>query len=102
MSQSEFIVEPQKFFNLLFDESIIVESVEPISEEVLYVTYKKEDSAVEPMSYMNAVIASFTTANCRLKLYDALENLGDRVAYMDTGEIFLWLNSFLLICFALF
>lgn len=36
----------------------------------------------------NVAIAAFVTAHARLKLYDLMEKLGDRLLYCDTGEIF--------------
>jgi hypothetical protein len=64
----------------------VVEHVRVLSEEMLYVTYTKCEDYIEVMSHTNPVIAAFTTANCRLKLYEELEKLGDRVCYFDTGR----------------
>ena len=63
----------------------MVHRVQALSEELLYVTYSEEDDFVEVMASTNPVIAAFTTANCRLHLYNVLEKLDDRVLYFDTG-----------------
>ena len=79
-------MDPLKFSDIIFDETNIVENVRVLNEEMLYVTYKKDEEFAEMMSHTNPVIAAFTTANCRLRLYEDLEKLGDRVCYFDTGE----------------
>ena len=85
MTKDEFISDPKKFSDLMFNQTNIVESVRVINEEVLLVSYRKEEDFVDVMPYMNKVIAAFTTANCRLRLYEELERLGRRVCYFDTG-----------------
>ena len=35
----------------------------------------------------NVFIAAFTTSFARLKLYDAIDSLGDRVLYYDTDSV---------------
>ncbi len=86
MSKNEFINDPAKFTDLLFDDTNVVENVQVISEELLFVTYKKEEEYAEVMAHMNPVIAAFTTAHARLRLYQELEALGPRVCYFDTGR----------------
>jgi hypothetical protein len=71
----------------MFDDSNIVESVRVMSSQMLYVTYKKDEEFVEAMSHTNPVIAAFTTAICRLRLYSELEKLQDRICYFDTDSI---------------
>ena len=52
--------------------------------EVLY-QYQKEDIPVSPN--LNIFVACFTTCWARLKLYEALELLGERVLYYDTDSV---------------
>ena len=86
MAKDELVCDTSKFTEIMFDETNVVEHVRVLSEEMLYVTYTKSEDYVEVMSHTNPVIAAFTTANCRLKLYEELEKLGDRVCYFDTGR----------------
>ncbi len=87
LSKDDFVSDPVKFSNIVFNEQNVVEHVRVMSDEMLYVTYSKSEEFVQPMSHTNPVIAAFTTANCRLKLYEELDKLQDRVAYFDTGKI---------------
>ncbi len=70
----------------MFDPTNVVESVRVLTEEMIYVSYTKAENYIEIMRHSNPVIAAFTTANCRIKLYQELDRLGDRVFYFDTGN----------------
>ena len=89
MSKNEFVADPYKLCDIVFDDSNVVEQVQVVTEQMMYVTYRKEESFAAPMAHTNPVIAAFTTANCRLRLYQELEKLQDRVIYFDTGKFFL-------------
>lgn len=51
------------------------------------VTYELQDEFVEVLANTNAVIAAYTTAQARLKLYSYIERLQERVLYMDTDSL---------------
>ena len=86
MGNTVFVTNPAAFSALVFDETNIIHDVQIMSEEMLMITYKKEDDFVDLVAHTNPVIAAFTTANCRLRLYEELEKLGERVCYFDTGR----------------
>ena len=52
--------------------------------EILY-QYQDEDIPVSP--HLNIFVAAFTTCWARLRLYEALELLGERVLYYDTDSV---------------
>jgi len=87
LEQLEYFADPHAYFKLVFDPSTIVTSITIISEKLIGVTYKKHDEFVEVMSNTNPVIAAYTTAHARLKLYEYIEKLNDRVLYFDTDSI---------------
>ena len=72
---------------LINDDSIIVKSVNVYSEDVLEVTTVKKEGAWAPNTRGNIFIALFTTAIARLKLYEALDVLQQRVLYYDTDSV---------------
>lgn len=47
----------------------------------------KNDEEYEQGFKQNVFIAAFTTSLARLKLYEALDFLGDRVMYYDTDSV---------------
>ena len=57
------------------------------SEDVLEVTTVKKEGAWAPNTRGNIFIALFTTAIARLKLYEALDVLQQRVLYYDTDSV---------------
>ena len=72
---------------LINNDSIIVKSVNVYSEDVLEVTTVKKEGACAPNVKGNIFIALFTTALARLKLYEALDVLKERVLYYDTDSV---------------
>ena len=94
MSNDVFVNEPTTLGQILFDDANLVNRIQPMGEELLYVSYTKEEDFVEVMASTNPVIAAFTTANCRLHLYSVLEKLGERVLYFDTGMLLISFSYF--------
>ena len=72
---------------LMTDDSVIVKSVNVFNEDVLEVVTVKKEGACKPNVKGNIFVALFTTAMARLKLYDALDTLKERVLYYDTHSV---------------
>jgi hypothetical protein len=85
MLNTKYCSSPDEYFGLVFDPSIVVHSIQIINPVLMCVTYCNTEEFVEDAANTNVCIASWVTAQARLKLYEYLEPLGDRVAYMDTG-----------------
>ena len=86
---TEFITDLAALNDLLVDETKILHDFNILNETVLMVTWKyKEDLAVGGKK-SNIFIAAFTTCWARLKLYEEIEKLGDRVHYFDTDSLIL-------------
>ena len=58
-----------------------------VNDETVEVHYKSKDEFAEQNDKVNIVIAAFTTAYARLKLYDLLDLLQERVLYYDTDSV---------------
>lgn len=69
----------EELYQIICDEANEVTKLYPVSEELLYVHYRQKDEHIVGSPNTNVVIAAFTTAQARLKLYSYLEQLGDRV-----------------------
>jgi len=87
LDQLEYFADPHEYFKLVFDPSVIVTSIAMINEKLIGVTYKRQNDFVEVMNNTNPIIAAYTTAHARLKLYEYIEQLGDRVLYFDTDSV---------------
>jgi len=79
--------DPQAFHRFLDTDSLDVRHVSIINDQMVEVHYQhqKEDIPVSPN--LNIFIACFTTCHARLRLYEALEPLGERVLYYDTDSV---------------
>ena len=87
MTKTEQIDDPQKFFDYLTSDEIIVTDANLVSGDIMEIQYEYGDNFVEVNPNTNVIIAAFTTAHARLQLYDELEMLGERVLYYDTDSI---------------
>ena len=87
MTKTEYISEPSKYFDLVTNPSKIVKNVDIYGEQFVHVNWEDTESLVEPHTCSNVVVASFVTAQARLKLYDILKKLNERVLYFDTDSI---------------
>ena len=72
---------------LMADDSVIVKSINVYNEDVLEVVTVKKDRACAPNVKGNIFVALFTTALARLKLYEELQKLEERVLYYDTASV---------------
>ena len=79
--------DPEEYFAHLTCDTKEVTNIQLINEEVIELHYKQGDNFIEPDIRTNVVIAAFTTASARLKLYDILDKLGNRVLYYDTDSV---------------
>ena len=58
-----------------------------VNDECVRVAWDYKDDFIQPHKTTNVVIAAFTTAQARLKLYEIMKPLGDRVLYTDTDSV---------------
>ena len=58
-----------------------------MNDDTVEVQYKNTEEFAEQNNKVNVVIAAFTTAYARLKLYDLLDLLQERVLYYDTDSV---------------
>ena len=58
-----------------------------VSDEMVGMIYQCKEEFVEESGRTNVIIAAYTTAQARLKLYSYLEHLGPRVLYVDTDSV---------------
>ena len=86
MTQVKLISNPAKYFDLLSSNKVNVTDANFINNEIIEVHYENVDEFVEANGKTNIVVAAFTTAHARLKLYGVLEQFGRRVLYFDTDS----------------
>jgi hypothetical protein len=83
----EYVTDAERYFELLHDDSIQVLTVTLLNDTMVQVSYVEMKESVRSNPNGNVIIAAFVTAYARLRLYDQLDVLGDRVLYHDTDSI---------------
>ena len=83
------VVNVHKWYEMLDDDKIEIQNVDFFEGKLdsLLVYYTVKDEFHNGSKNTNVLIASFVTAYARLKLYDELEKLGDRLLYCDTDSM---------------
>jgi hypothetical protein len=93
MSQTEFVTQPSRFYELLLNNKLTDIHVTYLTEDMIQVNYRYKDVFVDNKFNTNIFIALYTTANARLRLYDQLAKLGKAVLYCDTDSIVYYDNG---------
>ena len=85
MTKTKEVTEPKDLYAYL--DQYEVKDVQMINDETVEIQYIEKEGFVEENDKVNIVIAAFTTAYARLKLYDLLDLLQERVLYYDTDSV---------------
>ena len=86
-TQIQTFDDPQAFHRFLDTDSLDVRHVSVINNDMVEVFYQHQQEDVPVSPNLNIFVAAFTTCHARLKLYEALQPLGERVLYFDTDSI---------------
>ncbi|XP_071507356.1 uncharacterized protein [Diadema antillarum] len=81
------ISDPAELYKLLISDEIRMVDLNFVNDEVVEVRSVKRDEFEQQSPRSNVVLAAFTTAQARLKLYNVLDRLGERVLYYDTDSV---------------
>ncbi|XP_072763722.1 uncharacterized protein [Anoplolepis gracilipes] len=86
LPHTDIVKTQQKLMSLLTSLQHEITDILPVNDEVIYVSSQMRQEAIVPSPLTNVVIAAYTTAQARLKLYGYLEKLESRVLYYDTDS----------------
>ena len=87
MPQVELVKDAERYFRLLNCKSTNLKNIQFVNDQCIEVYYTQGDDFVSTSDKTNVVIAAFTTAQARLKLYSVLERLQMRTLYFDTDSV---------------
>ena len=79
--------DPQKFHNFLHSDALDVRHVSVVNDNIVEAHYQLQEEDIPVSPNLNVFVACFTTFWARLRLYEALELLGQRVLYFDTDSV---------------
>lgn len=83
--------KPDTFFSILEDNSQLIHRSELMNEEMVEIFHTFQQECDPIQVNVNIFIACFTTCHARLKLYEALDQLKERVLYFDTDSVlYVW------------
>ena len=86
-TQLTYYNEPEGYVKKMTDDSVEVQDLMYVNDTHVAVRWKVKEDFDEGLNNVNVVLAAYTTAQARLKLYDLLENLQERVLYFDTDSV---------------
>ena len=86
-SKVKYIDSANEFYAMLTSKAIDVTNIDIVHRDRVRMQYKMEKDFVNPSPFTNVVMATFTTAHVRLKLYSCLEQLQEKVLYFDTDSV---------------
>lgn len=85
LAKVKFCFEEHEFWALITGDQYVIADVVFHGDTCAQVEYSEAADFICPGANTNVVIAAFTTAFARLKLYESLKQLDHRVLYFDTG-----------------
>ena len=92
-TQVQTFDDPQAFHRFLDTSTLDVRHVSVINDQLVEVHYQYQDEDIPVSPNLNIFVACFTTCWARLRLYAALEQLGERVIYYDTDSVIYWTDE---------
>ncbi|XP_078030208.1 uncharacterized protein LOC144458258 [Epinephelus lanceolatus] len=88
LNQTVLVREPEEFFSYMFSEKHKVKYFFFLNETTALIQWCHGNLYIAPPNKTdNVFIAAFTTAYGRLKLYDYLQQMQNRVLYLDTDSL---------------
>ena len=87
LCKTKRVTEPKDLYAYLDSDQYVVKDAQLVNDETVEIQYIEKEGFVEENDKVNIVIAAFTTAYARLKLYDLLDLLQERVLYYDTDSV---------------
>lgn len=88
MATDTYIEDPSKWYKLLQREErgeITIDAREELGDS-LFITYKELKDTKTSLRKTNVAICAMITSNARLRLYDVIGKLGQRLLYCDTDS----------------
>ena len=87
LTQTSYISDTKHFFDFMTSDQQDIKNIRFVNDQAVQVDWAYRDDFVELSCRTNVVIAAYTTAMARLKLYSYLQHLGKRALYCDTDSI---------------
>ncbi|KAH7693376.1 hypothetical protein AAVH_39589, partial [Aphelenchoides avenae] len=91
LAKTVITTRPDVFCDIAYDDRLVLNTVEMVSEEAVHVTYTHKKDFVEEAPSSNIFVSLFTTSAARLRLYEYMCQVTDHprseLLYTDTDSI---------------
>ncbi|XP_052762307.1 uncharacterized protein LOC128204947 [Mya arenaria] len=88
LAQTSYVTDTKEFFEFMTNDQQTIKNIHFVNEETIQLDWAYSEDFISDSSRTNVVIAAYTTAQARLKIYSYLQGLGQRCLYTDTDSIF--------------
>ena len=89
LGSSTFFDDPAKFYELILADEVDLKGIHIVNENMVLVNHSKSEMFEEELPNTNVCVASYVTAYGRLELYSHMEQLQERLLYVDTDSCIL-------------
>ena len=82
-----YVADPEEYIKMMYDDKIEISDLMYANKEHIAIRWRLKADFLEALPNTNVILAAYTTAQARLKLYSLLEGLQERVVYFDTDSV---------------
>jgi hypothetical protein len=86
-TQTEYAYNKEQVTNVVYNEKYKDFNWHILDSEIVLLEYKTKEHYLKPNKRVNIYVALFTTAWARLRLYELLDLLKEKVMYCDTDSV---------------
>ena len=86
-SKVTYVSDCSQYVDMMTNDALEVTDLIFVNDEHIALRWNDKQEFVESLPNTNVVLAAYTTAHARLKLYSLLEKLQERVLYFDTDSV---------------
>ena len=87
MKKIVITTDEAEFFRKLANPTLKIADWHILNDDMVQLEFENVEEFVPTNMQTNVILASFTTAHARLRLYDVLQHLGQSVLYFDTDSV---------------
>ena len=87
LKHKEYIDNEKDFYNVILNDKIESISLSFLNDSIVYACYETKDEFLKLSFDTNIYIACFTASHARLRLYNMMEQLDEKVCYCDTDSL---------------
>ena len=86
--KTAYMTDEEEYFKMVFDPANDVHAIKAVNDNMMCVQYEQADDFVDTLPNVNVVFGALVTAAARLKLYEFMEPLQERILYTGNFKNF--------------